>query len=190
MSKRSETTQDIAALAEMFEQRVEEGWSVFLLSFMFRPLGGCCNARLTLMRAEVERVYYRLQKRVVRYRRSSSTCVPIFIGAPDLTPGSAEKLIIEGEHHDGLHSHVATLIPPAPRYEKRDGTLAAHIEAQIAGYVPRGGILLRLHCQPFTQTYGNAVKYALKGLYRFGRDELIILPENYRNQRGNNGAGA
>lgn len=174
---------DIAALARMFEERVTEGWGGYLLSFMFQALSGTRDSKLTRMKGEVERVYYRLQKRTVRYRKNSSTRVPIFFGAPDFSFDGNKGLIISGESHDGLHFHVAALTPPEARYERRVGTLDAHIQMQIQSYVPSGGILLRLHCQPFTQTYGNAVHYALKGLYWFGRDELIILPENYQNQQ-------
>lgn len=176
---------EIEAFAKMFEQRVAEGWKVSLLSFMFKSLSGSRKEKLELMKHEIERVYYRLQKQTVRYGRKQRDKVPVFLAAPDLADNmGSQGLIIFEKYHDGLHMHAAVVTPPSPRYES---SLEDHLNSQLTKYVPMGGILIRLHCLPYTQNHGNAVRYALKGLHVFGRDELLAPGEKTKKRGGSHG---
>jgi hypothetical protein len=60
----------IAGYAELIQQRIDEGFSGFLLTFMFKQLAGSPRALLLQTNDDVQRVYSTFVTRVVRNPRS------------------------------------------------------------------------------------------------------------------------
>lgn len=166
------------AYALWAERLVREGWTPYLLTFMFRNLGGPPHEVARQMAREVERVYATVLSRIVRNptRPSMVGRLPIWISALDRpvfkrTKGSLRDVIA----NDGYHVHVVALLPPWSRLTE---DLAAHFEAHQTLYLPSVSPLLRIDVVPITHRVGYVVRYVLKftGRGRLGEDAAFVLP--------------
>jgi hypothetical protein len=70
--------------AKLVADRVHEGWSCDLVTFLFNELPGPRDAVIGRMRDEVQRIYSTLVTRVHRKPKTAPTDeLPVFIGAAD-----------------------------------------------------------------------------------------------------------
>ena len=83
----------ISGYTDLVEQRVQDGWQPYLITFMFKRLPGNKSSVIKQMRDEIERVYATLVTRVVRKPRSpkSADRLPVLIGFADLAPCPSGK---------------------------------------------------------------------------------------------------
>src|SRR4051812_43549703 len=112
----------IEAYGSWVEEKVEEGWDVYIPTFVFHPLPGSPATMKAIMQREVERVYATLLTRVVRYPNSPGSAgkLPIWIVLPDYpVPKHDKKSLREVTLNDGLHLHALGLIPPNSRLRQR-----------------------------------------------------------------------
>src|SRR4029077_17292603 len=156
----SSPKQLIAGYTELIQQRIDEGFSAFLLTFMFKQLAGPPKALLMQMNDEVQRVYSTFVTRVVRNPRSEflKDALPFLITVPDRPVSKKNKqnlsdLTING----GLHLHGILCVPGNSRL-KVDA--AAHFNANKALYVKNR--LLRINIKPVYSE--DVVDYAFKAL--------------------------
>ena len=157
---RTSPKQLIAGYTELIQQRIDEGFSAFLLTFMFKQLAGPPKALLMQMNDEVQRVYSTFVTRVVRNPRSEflKDALPVLITVPDRPVCKKNKqnlsdLTING----GLHLHGILCVPRKSRL-KVDA--AAHFNANKDLYVKNR--LLRIDIKPVYSE--GVVDYAFKAL--------------------------
>ena len=154
----------ISGYTDLVEQRVQDGWQPYLITFMFKRLPGNKSSVIKQMRDEIERVYATLVTRVVRKPRSpkSADRLPVLIGFADLpVPKREKKQLREIALNDGLHYHGILLLPGSSRL--RTG-LAFHFMKYRRLYVGHGSRLDRLHLHQIESDPGYVVRYAFKAL--------------------------
>lgn len=169
-----------AGYAEMATRYVDEGWSPYLTTFMFRQLAGGPSAVARQMEREVEQVYSRFVTRVVRKPRSAFEAgrLPAWICSPDYPVFKrAKQALHDVTVNDGRHMHAVHLQPPHSRL--RVG-VDDHFEQAQDQYVRPGFPLLRVHAVAITHDLDAVVEYALKAMLRgiVGEDATLILPRS------------
>lgn len=171
----------ISGYTDLIEQRVQDGWQPYLITFMFKRLHGNRSRIINQMRDEIERVYATLVTRVVRKPRSpkSADRLPVFVGFADLPVAKRErKQLREVTLNDGLHYHGILLMPGRSRL--RTG-LAFHFMKYHRQYLRDRSRLDRLHVRPIDTDPGYVVRYTLKALEN-GRlpydDCVLVLPKS------------
>ena len=171
----------IIGYTELIQQRVQDGWRPYLITFMFNQLPGSPSAVVKQMHGEVERVYATFVTRVVRKPRSpqSADRLPVLIGFADLPVAKRErKQLREVALNDGLHYHGILLMPAQSRM--RTG-LAFHFMKYHRLYLKDRSRLDRLHVRPIDTDPGYVVRYTLKALEN-GRlpydDCVLVLPKS------------
>lgn len=162
------------------ERYVAEGWSPYLLTFMFKQLGGSPVAVARQMEREVERVYATLLPRIVRRPTAPSAMgrLPVWLCSHDWPVFKREKSSLRDVVvNDGQHVHAACFVPPWSRLRE---DLAAHVEEHRDLYIRSGFPLLRLDVEPVTQQVGYVVGYARKHASRaiVGEDVSFVLPRS------------
>lgn len=169
------------AYAFWAEEYVAEGWTPYLLTFMFHPLGGSPMAVARQMECEVERVYATLLTRMVRKPTAVSSVrgLPVWFCAHDRPIFKHEKVSIKDVTlNDGAHIHAVAFLPPWSRLrgEKLDDHLAAHTGLYIRAGLP----LRRLHVEPITHDAGYVVDYVRKQTEKsvIGQDASFVLPRS------------
>ena len=167
------------------ERLVAEGWTPYLLTFMFRPIGGSAAHIAEVMEAEVVRVYATFLPWVVRHptRASSRGRHPIWFCAPDYPVHKRRKSSVRDVTiNDGAHMHASAFQPPASRF--RDD-LANHFEANCELYLRSDFALDRIDVEPITSNVGYVVRYGLKAIKngRAGKDATLILPRSLSEMR-------
>ena len=131
---------------DWIQTHIDEGWSPYLLTFMFTPLRGTLNSKIPQMKKEVENFYSKLLTRVVR-RPNSSCDKPALIASFDFPVAKRNKIsTIDALVNDGLHVHAILLIPPKSRLRV---PLAEHIESNHEVYLRDRRKLDRVDVQPF-----------------------------------------
>jgi hypothetical protein len=166
---------------ELINQRVQDGYRPYLITFMFSQLPGSPSAVIKQMQDEVERVYATLVTRVVRKPRSprSADRLPVFVGFADLPVAKREKKQLqEVALNDGLHHHGILLMPARSRL--RTG-LAFHFMKYHRLYLKDRSRLDRLHVRQIDTDPAYVVGYALKA-FENGRlpydDCVLVLPKS------------
>jgi hypothetical protein len=156
----SSPKQLIAGYTELIQQRIDEGFNAFLLTFMFKQLAGPPKALLMQMNDEVQRVYSTFVTRVVRNPRSEflKDALPLLITVPDrpiykVTKQKLSNLKING----GLHLHGILCVPCNSRLKV---DVPTHFKAKSAQYVKNG--LVRIDVEPIYSA--DVVDYAFKAL--------------------------
>ena len=170
-----------SAYAEMAERYVAEGWTPYLLTFMFQQLRGSPSAVARQMERELERVYARFVSRVVRYPRSPANIgsLPVWICSPDYPVFKhAKQRLRDVTINDGRHLHGVMFEPPWSRLRE---TVDEHFAALQHLYVGRGSCLTGIDAVPITHDLAYVVRYAEKALRRgvIGSDEMILLPRSW-----------
>lgn len=165
------------AYALWAERLVGEDWSPYLLTFMFRPLGGSAVSVARQMEGEIERVYATLLTRIIRKPEAARLdTLPVWFCAHDRPVFKcAKKTRLDAFVNDGQHVHAVAFLPPWSRLR---GNLATHLEEQVALYVRRGQSLDRIDAVPISGRVGYVVGYARKhtGHNVIGEDASFVLP--------------
>jgi hypothetical protein len=115
----------IRAYSSFAQRYVDEGWSPYLLTIMFRPLGG--RNRIAHINNELERFYSIFLTRAVRKPLSQyyKDRLPVLIAAPDLPVKKDQKQQLNDlSLNGGFHAHGIMLIPPKSRLK---GDLVSHL---------------------------------------------------------------
>jgi hypothetical protein len=164
--------------AQLITDRVQAGWSAYLVTFMFSQLPGPRAAVMARIKDEVQRVYSTLLTRVHRKPRTAPADeLPVLIGSLDLPVykrdrASAPEVLRNG----GLHVHAVVLIPPNSRLR---GSLVDHFEDNQGLYAGNG--IQRVHVVPADRDYDRLTDYVLKTVLngRLVYDEaMIVLPRS------------
>lgn len=162
------------------ERLVAQGWSPYLLTFMFHQLGGSPAGIAQQMEREVERIYATLLPRVVRKPTAPSSFGkhPVWFCCHDRPVHKHEKQsLCDVAVNDGQHVHAAAFQPPWSRLREELGT---HFEAERGLYIRPRLPLLRIHVQPITRRVRYAVDYVRKHTGRSlnGEDASFVLPRS------------
>lgn len=162
------------------ERLAAEGWSSYLLTFMFQPVGGSPATVLRVMEREVERVYGTLVTRVVRHpaRSSAAGRLPVWFCAPDRPVYKhAKQSLRDVAVNDGVHFHALAFMPPWSRLPE---DLVDHFIAHHSLYVRPGYAIDRIDVEPITHTVAYVVGYARKGSYDNAtrEDASFVLPRS------------
>ena len=172
----------IAAYAEMARQRVDVGWTPYLMTFMFRSLDGSPASIARQMERAVEEVYSRFVTRVVRYPHKPSAVgrLPVWICCPDYPIFKRQKQsLADVTVNDGRHVHAVALQPLVAR---RPIDLADYFMSDDDGglYVTPDRPVLRIDVRLTTHNLENVVDYACKsaGGGRVEMGEVFVLPRS------------
>src|SRR5215207_79773 len=125
---------------------MDEGWSGYLITFLFHPMRGSTRGMADQMEKEVERVYATFLTRVVRKPRSDCKrdLLPRWFVCPDYPVRKHAKMDLgEVTINHGRHIHGIGLMPPVSRMKEG---LEAHFATNQRLYVRAGG-LLRVHAE-------------------------------------------
>jgi hypothetical protein len=171
----------IDGFAKLVTDRVHEGWSCDLVTFLFHELPGPRGAVIGRMRDEVERVYSTLVTRVHRKPKTAPTDeLPVFIGAADFPVFKRDRSTIPDVFcNGGLHFHVLVLIPPGSRLK---GSLADHLDEKRDLYAGAGSSIQRIHVEPVIRDEARVVDYVFKTIRngRLSYDEAVIVQPRAR----------
>jgi hypothetical protein len=156
----------------------KQGWTPYLLTFMFKPRLGGDKAIKSMMADEVDRVYSTFVTHVVRCPRyqSKNERRPFLLAVPDGPGGKRNKNHLSDiSINNGLHLHAILLIPPKSR-------LRRGVEDQFERYKSAfvRNMVLRIDVQRIETNLDEVVDYACKGL-RNGcatLGDVIILPRS------------
>jgi hypothetical protein len=168
----------ISAYNEWVQSYIDEGWSAFLMTFMFRPLSGTAFFKIQQMKKEIEHFYSdKLLHRIIR-RPKFNGDAPVLFAFPDLPVRKKDKTsTIDAIVNDGLHFHTILLIPPRSR-------LSVPLDLYVAS-IPeiylRQRKLDRIDIQSFyTENSFRVVDYCMKSLKgRLDYDNcILILPKS------------
>jgi hypothetical protein len=163
---------------QMVIDRMNDGWSCYLMTFPFVQLPGPRGAVVRAMKDEIQRVYSTFVTRTNRKPRTASPDeLPILIGAADLQvykrdPTSSPLIVCNG----GLHFQALLLVPPDTRLEL---PVDEHFRDYQDMYLGRRRLITKLDVRPVTETYDRVVDYLFKTIVR-GRvsydDGVLLLP--------------
>jgi hypothetical protein len=166
----------LAAYSRMVTDRVRDGWSCYLVTFMFDQLRGRPSAVMDQMKDQVQRVYSTLATRVRRRPRTASPDqLPVLLGFADRPVFKRDRSSSPAHRcNDGLHFHALVLLPPSSRLR---GSLVDHFGER--GRLYEGGGVRRIHVEPVTRDHGRVVDYVFKSVGRRGLsydDAVLVLP--------------
>jgi hypothetical protein len=173
-----ERKQLIISYEEMIQQRIDEGWQPYFISFMFHRIPGKPVTKKHIMEMEVERVHSTLVTFVVRKPHSASWIqyVPVFVGCPDLPVAKWEKELVRNVTvNDGWHYNRCLLLPPAEKCRLKR-PLDHHFRHHQDRYYLDEFPLDRIHAK-FIEN-GTMADYMLKHFKRgnVSVDDILILP--------------
>lgn len=157
---------------------MSDGWTCYLVTFVFDRLPGSRDRVMARMREEVLRVYSTLVTRVHRKPREASTDdLPALLSVMDLPVYKRDRSVAPTSFcNGGLHVHALVLMLPASRM--REG-LDEHFREKSDLYVTQTGSIQRVHVVPVTTDPDRVVDYVFKAVLN-GRipydDALMVLP--------------
>jgi hypothetical protein len=168
---------------KLVTDRVHDGCSLYLVTFLFHQFPGPRGAVLDRMKDEVHRVYSTLLTRVVRRPKTASTdALPVLIGVADLpvykrNRASAPMISC----NDGLHLHALVLMPPASRLT---ASLADHFEANVDMYAGPRNSIQSIDVRPVTDGHSRVVDYVFKTVLnrRLTYDEAVLVLPRVRDE--------
>jgi hypothetical protein len=172
-----ERLQFLGGYQNRIQDYIDDGWSPYLISFMFSQLPGKQSSVLRQMEREIERVYSRLVTRFERNPRSPTRFqyLPVMILFADFPVFKwSKKSIRDVSINDGLHYGGIALTPPISRLQT---TLDLHFEQHQDKYV--NDKLARIHVVPITRTATYAMDYVAKSFKpgRVSDGDIVILPK-------------
>jgi hypothetical protein len=186
----SPTDRDLVqGYTELVTDRIKDGWSSYLLTFLFQHLPGSRPAVIDRMKDEIQRVYLTFVTRVHRKPRTVSPDeLPLLIAAADLpvfkrNRTSSPMVLCNG----GLHFHALLLVPPISRLKD---SVEEHFRDQRGLYLRASDGMSDLHVRPVTHDYGRVVDYVFKTLLRRRisyDDGMLLLPRATRELGSNAG---
>jgi hypothetical protein len=168
----------VQGYTQMVTDRIEQGCTCNLVTFLFSQLPGSRPAVISQMKDEIQRVYSTLVTRVHRKPRTASPDeLPFLIAVADLPvykhDRSSSPLV---SCNGGLHFHALLLVPPASRLEER---VDDHFQHNDGLYRRRQRTIQSIHIRPVTDCYERVVDYVFKIVLR-GRlsydEALLVLP--------------
>jgi hypothetical protein len=171
----------IDAWADFFWRKWrKEGHDLFLLSFMFKPLGRNDKGISSRMADEVERVYATFLTRVIRNPRAEyfKGHLPILLALPDRPIYKQEKHSVESVRvNNGLHMHGILAVPP---YTRLKTDVVSHFEENSSTYL--GDRLFRIDIKPIKLKKADiftVVDYQFKSLKNSAAswDDVILFPK-------------
>jgi hypothetical protein len=170
----------IKEYASWFQNYMDAGWRIYLLTFMFKKISGSKDVLIARMADEIDRVYSILVSRTVRRPRalSSMDMLPILLGCPDLpgareTKASLADITING----GLHIHAVVALP---KRTKLGVGLVKHFRRKRFAYVWPHRPLARIDVRRVRGNLEYITDYGLKSFKRgrMGPDHLLIFPKS------------
>ena len=129
---------------EFVEEKIQEGWTPYILTFMFNQINGSPTTVLTRMGRELERIYATMLTRIIRNPTSARANgqLSIWIGCPDFpVPKNARQSLASVTINDGLHVHALALIPPRSRLKE---PLSTHLRTNEGLYVGHRKMVSRI----------------------------------------------
>ncbi|UPK26743.1 hypothetical protein [Bradyrhizobium sp. 195] len=167
----------IGGYSRLVSDRMEDGWSAYLVTFVFDHLRGPRASVVGQMRDEVQRVYSTFVTRTHRKPRAIPIYqLPVLIAVADLPVAKSARSNEPTSCNGGLHFHAVLLVPPLTRLKE---PLAEHFKNQADLYAGPRKLVARIHVQPITSTPDCVVEYVFKTVLR-GRisydDALLVLP--------------
>lgn len=175
----------IQAYATWFKEKVDEGWDPYIITFMFNHIGANREHRVQRMEDEVQRVYAKLTRYIVRCPRAKKSHgkLPIFMAVPDYpVPKFARQNRRDVTVNDGLHYHALGLVPNESRLRT---SLIWHFRGKQHLYVHPDRPLRRVQADLITEDPEYAVQYGMKSLLRRRTtlDDILILPRSASEMR-------
>lgn len=180
---------------EWAQQKWDQGYELYLLSFMFNEMGGKKQSKIERMKADIERFYGRLATRFARKPRSPGgmRLLPSVFVYPD---NRVYKRCIRdipdfAVNNDGLHFHGVCAADRRGRVrealdkfvaENHDDLVGRNRQSRDRKRLPALTKIQRVHVEPVTHLPGKVAEYALKSMKRpwFSHDDMIILPKPVR----------
>jgi hypothetical protein len=162
----------------MITDRLDLGWSCYLVTFMFDQIPGARAAVMDRMKDEVQLVYSTLLTRVHRKPRTApADQLLVLIGSLDLQVYKRDRSSVpDAFRNSGLHFHGLVLMPPVSRLKE---SLADHFRTNFDLYAGRARSVERIHVEPVTRDPDRVVDYVFKTVFR-GRlshdDAVLVLP--------------
>lgn len=167
----------IDQIASFVQEKIDDGYEPYFLTFMFNQLNGNKQSILAQMHREIERFNTVLINRVHQHpnRRSAFGKFPILIGFADLPTifKTTKKPLVDVVTNDGLHCHAVLLMPKRSRIK---GSIIDHIKRNEHAYVGWSG-LKRIHTVRIKRKPPRVVHYVFKA-FKWGRiswDEGFML---------------
>jgi hypothetical protein len=170
----------VGGYAQFVKQRMSDGWTCYLVTFVFDRIPGSRDRVMTRMRDEVLRVYSTLVTRVHRNPRAASTGdLPALLSVADLPVYKRDRSMAPTSFcNGGLHIHALVLMPPMSRMTEG---LDEHFRDKSDLYVIPDGSIQRVHVVRVTTEPDRVVDYVFKAVLnrRIPYDEaLMVLPRS------------
>ncbi|MGJ4902325.1 hypothetical protein ACQR0V_12200 [Bradyrhizobium sp. HKCCYLS2058] len=168
----------LTGYSQIVSDRVRDGWSCYLLTFLFDQFPGSPAAVMAQMKDQVQRVYSTLVTRVHRKPKTAPVDeLPVLVGFLDRPVYKRDRVTAPTSRcNDGLHLHALVLLPPTSRLKE---SLVDHFRDNESLYIRPGTSVQRIHVEPASSGHDRVVDYALKTT-RKGRlsyeDAVVVLP--------------
>ena len=165
---------------EFVEEMVQEGWTPYVLTFMFNQINGSPTTVLTRMGKELERIYATMLTRIIRNPTSASAIgqLPIWIGCPDFpVPRHSRQSLASVTINEGLHVHAIAIIPPKSRLKE---PLSTHLRTNQGLYVGHRKMVSLIRADLIDSSPGYVTGYVLKSIYRrrCDTDRILVFPRS------------
>ena len=165
----------IAAYGTMVTNLISDGFTGYMLSFLFSSLGTKDNLIKARMTEAITRAYSDSVTFVVRYPTKCPTSrLPIWIACLDVPVLKLERQrAVETGRNNGLHAHAVVLIPPDSRLRV---PFDRHLVERRERYRQRP--IIDIGCESIKDNPAYVTDYVLKGLRRprMSRDDVLVLP--------------
>lgn len=173
----------ISGYAQIVTDRVREGWSCYLVTFMFDRLHGSRLSFVQQMKERLQKFYSTLVTRVNRKPRTASPDdLPVLIGLADLPVHKRDKISAPSAFcNDGFHFHALVLLPPSSRIKV---SLVDHLNENQRLYAGAGMPIRRIHAEPVTGNHERVVDYIFKTVTRrrLSYDEAVLVYPRSRSE--------
>jgi hypothetical protein len=169
----------ISAYAAFIDDKLDDGWRAYLLTFTFNQLPGKPVTAREIMRQELERMYATMVTRVIRKPRSPAAqeLLPKWICFPDRpVPKGVRESPDRIAPNDGVHFHAIAVFHPKSRIR----TIRRHVRQYQALYMGHGGKVAGMDAVRIRRTSERATDYALKSYSRrrYDSDDFVIFPRS------------
>jgi hypothetical protein len=162
---------------QLIANRLDDGWSPYLITLSFQHLVGPRHVVLARMRDEVQRIYSTLVTYVHRRPRTAPTDkLPVLIGVADLPVAKREKTKSPSSCNGGLHFHAILVLPPSCRLK---GSVVDHFASNADRYAGPNRFVANVHVVPVTHDIHRVTDYVFKSVIRRRisyEDAVLILP--------------
>ncbi|WLC16281.1 hypothetical protein [Bradyrhizobium diazoefficiens] len=167
----------VGGYSRLVSDRMENGWSAYLVTFVFDHLRGPRASVLDQMRDEILRIYSTFVTRTHRKPRAVPTDqLPVLISVADLPVAKSTPSNERTSCNGGFHFHAVLMVPRITRLKEH---VAEHFKHQTDLYAGPSKLLAGIHVRPITGTPERVVEYVFKTVLR-GRvaydDAVLVLP--------------